>query len=267
VDPFSSKMPYTKAITGENPTMLTRLFHAMAVLLGSLLLPLPALADPQYFPTPALTRSIGVVDLRSPVRFYEAPSFQAPLAEELHWPNSQDALIQSLHHPTPMTAHDFFLSFVPNKGMAFLPAVDDTANGWVKVRLPHLPEQDAWLAPPAEGDSALVDWSSFMRLYAKKYGFNWLNGISTEMKSVYLRPEETAPLAKVTFVQGVRVLHVRGNWLLVELRDLGEERPIGWMRWRNESGDLLVWPNFAEQKSLFQSPSNPMNVQKMLDKY
>jgi hypothetical protein len=240
---------------------------ALLLLLSGFFLTASAFGEPQQFPTPELNRSIGVVDVRSPARFYEAPSFTAPLAEELSWQNGQDAVIRSLHQRTPMTAHDFFLSYSPAKGMAFLPAVDDTAEGWVKVRLPHLPEQEAWLAPQNDGDSALVDWSSFMMLYAKKYGFNWLNGVNTDAKTVYLRPEETAPLAKVTFVQGVRVLHVRGNWLLVELRDLGEERPIGWMRWRNESGDILLWPNFAEQKQLFQSPSNPMNVQKMLDKY
>ena len=240
---------------------------ALLLLLSGCFLTASAFGDPQQFPTPELSRSIGVVDVRSPARFYESPSFQSPLSEELTWQNGSDAVIQSLHQRTPMTAHDFFLTYSSKKGIALLPAVDDTAEGWVQVRLPHLPNQEAWLAPQADGDSALIDWSSFMMLYAKKYGFNWLNGISMDAKTVYVRPEETAPLAKVTFVQGVRVLHVRGNWLLVELRDLGEERPIGWMRWRNESGDLLLWPNFAEQKPLYQSPSNPMNVQKMLDKY
>jgi hypothetical protein len=84
---------------------------------------------------------------------------------------------------------------------------------------------------------------------------------------VYLRPEETAPLAKVTFVQSIRMLHVRGNWMLVELRDLGEERPIGWLRWREDDGNFLLWPDFKSQKQVFQSPSNPMNIQKMLDNY
>jgi hypothetical protein len=36
----------------------------------------------------------------------------------------------------------------------------------------------------------------------------------------------------------------------VEAWDFNRESPIGWMRWRNEDGQLLAFPNFAEKKDL-----------------
>lgn len=228
-------------------------------------------AEPQQYPTPTLKRSIGVVNIPPHSTFYQSPSLESPRVDTLRWNphglNPNDVLLQSEQSSTPLKATDFFLNFIPAEGLAFLPVCDDTEEGWLQVELPHLPNEMAWLPPPTKGESPLFEWGDFIRFYTKKYGFHWLSGVSPQAKSVYLRPEETAPLAKVTFVQSIRMLHVRGNWMLVELRDLGEERPIGWLRWREDDGNFLLWPDFKSQKQVFQSPSNPMNIQKMLDNY
>ncbi len=228
-------------------------------------------AAPEQYPTPELRQVIGVSNVASPLRLYESPSLEASLVDELSWQSkgvkSNEVILQSQKQNRLLTAHHFFLNFVPERGIALLPVLDDTPDGWRQVQIPYGDYLTAWIPPQTTSDEGFLDWSSFMARYAKRYGFKWLKGVHEAQKTVYMRPEETAPLAKVTFVQSIKVLHVRGNWMLVELKDLGEEHPIGWLKWRTEQGDILLWPNFSEHRPLYQSPSNPMNIQKMLDKY
>jgi hypothetical protein len=245
----------------------------LAWMLGiACLIPMPSLnASPQQFPTPELRQVIGITTVSSPLKLYESPSFEASTVDELTWQSqsikANEVVIQRQKQKGLLTAHHFFLNFVPERGIALLPVLDDTPDGWMQVQVSLGETQTAWIPPQSATTAPFMDWATFMARYTKRYGFNWLKGVNDSQKTVYMRPDETAPLAKVTFVQSIKVLHVRGNWMLVELKDLGEEHPIGWLKWRTEQGDLLLWPNFQDRRPLYQSPSNPINIQKILEKY
>jgi hypothetical protein len=45
----------------------------------------------------------------------------------------------------------------------------------------------------------------------------------------------------------MKVRHLRGNWLLVEALDFENNTPIGWIRWRDDDGNLMVFPNINQQ--------------------
>ena len=36
---------------------------------------------------------------------------------------------------------------------------------------------------------------------------------------------------------------LRGNWMLVTIVDIGNEPKVGWIKWRNEDGTLMIFPN------------------------
>jgi hypothetical protein len=232
--------------------------------------------EPGQTPTPELQEAIGVIALRPPLVLYDAPHPDARQVDELHWgfdhfhPNEAIVISQRMEHP--MQAHDFFLSYLPKEHLALLPVVNELENGWVQLRLPHATSQAFWVAPQQRQEintppDAFMTWQHFMAHYTKRYGFHWLDGAPSTLKSVHTQPDETAPLTKVTFVQSMRPLHVRGNWMLVELRDVAEERPIGWLRWRTEDGHLLIWPNFTHQAAFIQGPSNPINPTALFEKF
>jgi hypothetical protein len=240
--------------------------------------PLATIAfEPQNTPTPALQTAIGIVALQPPLMLYDAPQFNARVIDELTWEfntaHPNESLVLSHATLQPITSNEFFLSYAPQQQLAFLPVVNESESGWLQVQVPHLMSQSVWVSPAQvkqmnqNTPSRFMTWQQFMAHFTKQYGFHWLQGTPQQLKSVHTQPDEASPLTKVTFVQSMRPLHVRGNWLLVEMRDVAEERPIGWMRWRTEEGDLLLWPNFDKRQALYQAPSNPLNPQAIFESF
>ncbi|MEB3246033.1 MAG: hypothetical protein VKJ06_08635 [Vampirovibrionales bacterium] len=180
----------------------------------------------------------------------------------------------------PVQARNVFLAYYPNAGIAILPVVAYGENDWVEVA--YLQRK---ASPPSGGDSALnaqgasavvaeaaatgwvqvnesdsganasaqtpahygrmQSWQSFMRLNGRKNGVYWLSGVGSYAQALRREPEDTAPLVPVTAAQHPVVMHVKGNWMLVEMRDFGQKHPMGWLRWRDEQGQLLMFVNFA----------------------
>jgi hypothetical protein len=241
-------------------------------------LPLSFAFEPQSTPTPELQETLGVVALQSPLMLYDAPTFNSRILDELTWeftPSSAAGGTLIVSHATnqPMATHEFFMGFSPQEQLAFLPVINELETGWLQVQVPHLMNRTVWVSPAQQQQPSktvpnrFMTWQQFMAHFSKQYGFHWLQGTPQEMKSVHTQPDEATPLTKVTFVQSMRPLHVRGNWLLVEMRDVAEERPIGWMRWRTEEGNILVWPNFDKRQALYQAPSNPLNPQAIFERF
>jgi hypothetical protein len=219
---------------------------------------------PQQYPTESLQQTVGVVAVTTGIQLYTAPKLTAPIVEAFTWQPTDGDTVFSTVQQTPLSANQLFLAFYPKYQLALLPVLDEQADGWVEVALPTVATGKAWLPPTNK--TTLYVWQDFIRLYTKNFGFQWLVGVPTYDRSVRLKPEDAAPLTPVSIVQGIKVLHVRGNWMLVELRDLGAEHPIGWLRWRDEQGNLMVWPNFSGQSNTYQAPSNPPDMSRLFDK-
>jgi hypothetical protein len=224
---------------------------------------------PQQYPTQSLQQAVGVVAVQPPLTLYAEPSTTAATVEAFTWQrqsvtSAENATVFSEVSQQPVSANQLFLAFYPKYQLALLTVLDETPDGWLEVALPSTEAGKAWLAPNPQ--NTVYVWQEFIRGYAKNFGFQWLAGVPAYQRSVRLKPEDTAPLVPVTIVQGIKVLHVRGNWMLVELRDMGAEHPIGWLRWRDEEGNLMVWPNFSGHTNAFQAPSNPPDMTRLFDK-
>lgn len=63
-------------------------------------------------------------------------------------------------------------------------------------------------------------------------------------------PDDNAKPVEVTVVRSLKVKHVRGNWLLVEVLDFQNLTPMGWIRWRDDDGRLLAFVDFTHQRQL-----------------
>ncbi|MFM7468406.1 MAG: hypothetical protein ACKO37_02760 [Vampirovibrionales bacterium] len=93
--------------------------------------------------------------------------------------------------------------------------------------------------------ASMVDWADFMRETTKLHGYYWRAGVSAHLKSVLSRPEEGAAVLPMKALKDVRILHARGGWLMVEVRDImATGWQIGWIRWRDDAGKLLLYPDF-----------------------
>lgn len=216
----------------------------------------------------------------APYRFtlYSSPSETSPVIEDVSW--GRRTASNSVNVMTPdgerhaSYADHMFLCFYPQVDVAMLPVMGDDGNGWVEVMYDQANHKTGWvklketaktavakdavkassenLAPLDMGEPAhfgvYQTWLEFMKLNAKASGIYWLSGVKEYNRSVRTSDADDAKMVPVTIIRDLKVRHVRGNWLLVEVLDFERNTPIGWVRWRDDDGNLMVFPNISGQR-------------------
>ncbi len=169
--------------------------------------------------------------------------------------------------------HTFFC-FYPLLDVAMMAVTSDTDDGWVEVVYDQASGKTGWvqtrLQPQTEPPASQISqassqagskqaatepahfgvyqtWQEFMKLNAKAHGIYWLTGVKEYYRSIRSSDTDEAKLIPVTIIRDLKVKHVRGNWLLVEVLDFERNTPIGWVRWRDDDGKLMVFPNLSGQ--------------------
>jgi hypothetical protein len=226
------------------------------------------------YPSPATVQhSVGVLLLKPPVTFYAQPQAHAPIVEQWQWQNGtpsshyspqQLPWLSTLHDPAPTAPHTLWLDFDPQQQLALLLAEQESPDGqWIATTLPST-GQTAWVILANEALAHWMPWPDFARYSFKPFGIGGIDGVPTALRTVRTKPEDTAAPTAISYWQGLKVLHARGNWLLVEVKDLGDERPMGWVRWRDETGNLLLWPRFDRFFPPL-APAGPPKAPKFID--
>jgi hypothetical protein len=89
--------------------------------------------------------------------------------------------------------------------------------------------REAWLDPQHRG--AFQPWDQFM----KGQMSHLLPGLFKQYYQLYKEPERNQ-LSTLTPVQQFKVLKLENDWCMV----MSDQKTIGWLRWRDEDGRLLV---------------------------
>ncbi|MBK8189301.1 MAG: hypothetical protein IPK79_02515 [Vampirovibrionales bacterium] len=217
--------------------------------------------SPQRYES-ALTYGMGVYFAPPRLTLYAAPSDDAPPIDVIRWtPDSRSLQAFSEARNQPVAASAMFLCYYPQLRLAAMATLSENGDGWAEVVADQRTGKTAWvklrerLTEEAERDAwprhlgQLQTWLDFVRYNGVASGVYWLNGVSPYDRSPRMRPEDGAKLLPIQVVRKLNVKFARGNWLLVEVMDFDRTTPIGWVRWRDESGRLMAFPNFSGQSS------------------
>jgi hypothetical protein len=203
---------------------------------------------------------------------YQSPDETAASISTFHWGrktsgNSVDIESPNGDHHTTYADKTFFC-FYPELDVAMLAVTGDDDKGWVEVIYDQANKKTGWVklkeAPPsavAQGNTQTATatsdlpahfgvyqtWMEFMKLNAKASGVYWLSGVTEYNRSIRSKDEDTAKLIPITLMRDLKVRFIRGNWMLVEVLDFERNTPIGWVRWRDDDGNLMVFPNLSGQ--------------------
>lgn len=205
---------------------------------------------------------------------YTQPDESAPVIGNFQWSrqtsgNSVDVTLPGGERHAVYADHLFFC-FYPQWDVAMMAVVGDDDKGWVEVIYDQASKKTGWVrlkespnhtASSTAGKETLAaletgepshfgiyeTWLEFMKLNAKPSGIYWLSGVKDYHRSVRSTDADDAKLIPVTIIRDLKVRHVRGNWLLVEVLDFERNMPIGWVRWRDDDGNLMVFPNISGQ--------------------
>jgi hypothetical protein len=204
----------------------------------------------------------------APYRFtlYSEPKDGAATIAVVEWSqkSSINGIRMSSPGGSPMSAYadKLFISYYPTLNVAMMAVVSENGQGWAEVVYDQQAHKTAWvrLGLPDETQpksTASADdlshfgvfqtWFEFMKLNAKSSGIYWLTGVADYNRALRSKDEDTAKLISITIIRKLKVRYVRGNWLLVEIQDFEMNSPIGWVRWRDDDGNLMIFPNLSGQ--------------------
>jgi hypothetical protein len=101
-------------------------------------------------------------------------------------------------------------------------------GGWLKVCYDDA-GREAWIDPQRRG--TFQSWDQFMKGQMSRL----LPGLLKQYYQLYKEPDRN-PLSTLTTLQRFKVLKLEDDWFMV----MSDQKTIGWLRWRDEDGRLLV---------------------------
>lgn len=198
---------------------------------------LPANADVMpYYVNNINTNSIGVYQAANRIRIYKEPNENSQLLLNVSWD------INNYNCPD-VSASNLFAIYIPKKELAFLTVVDENDNeDWVKITYNKNGAKTGWVKK--DDEYRFMNWRTFFNLYGRKYGLYYMKDAPDESKILYgSSTEEGKQIAKLMMPQKVNVTSVNGNWVLIVAVDVDRIQKIGWIKWRNISGEIYLFPN------------------------
>jgi hypothetical protein len=210
---------------------------------------------------------------------YSRPDETSPSIGEFHW-NQRTGSALAVTTPDggkySLRSDHVFFCFYPKLDVAMMPVIGEE-NGWVEVIYDQAGQKSGWvrlkeepaktasnsaehLPPMDKGEpdhfGVYQTWQEFMKLNAKANGIYWLSGVKEYNRSVRSSDSDEAKIYPITIIRDLKVKFVRGNWMMVEVLDFERNTPIGWVRWRDDEGNLMVFPNISGQYRPILSTSN-----------
>jgi hypothetical protein len=234
--------------------MLKGLSRLIVVLMVCLLTGFtPAMAAVGYTPyTKSAKLHYGQGVWYAPPQFtvYEKASVTSqPLAQITWGPGNEQTLTDTLQRKT-IPVRQCMIAYYPAYQLGLLSVVGDAEPNWVEVVWDQATGKTGWVQTTSEPKPGFLPdagtyqtWTEFMTTHAKPAGIHWFNGVPDAMRELHSQPDDYAKIVPAFYIQRLKVLHLKGNWMLLQGLDMERNSPIGWVRWREEDGQLLLFPN------------------------
>ena len=198
---------------------------------------LPAKADVMPYYVGSINQdSIGVYQAENNVRIYKDPNVNSQLLLNINW-DAQN------YNSTDVSASNLFMVFLPKKNLAFLTVVDENDNeDWVEVSYNQNGLKTGWVKKT--DDYRFLPWRAFVSLYGRKYGMYYMKDAPADCKNIYGSTADDAKnISTINVPQSIKLTGISGNWILIIAYDIDKYEKIGWIKWRNISGEIFLFPD------------------------
>lgn len=189
-----------------------------------------------YYVNSINSNSIGVYQASNNIKIYKEPNVNSPVLLNVNWDTKS-------YSCADVSASNLFVVFLPRKDLAFLTVIDENDNqDWVQISFNENGQKLGWIKK--EDDFKFMSWRTFFNLYGRKYGLYYMKDAPDDAKVIYGSNVEGAQeIGKIKFSQKVKLTTVKGNWALVVAFDVDRTEKIGWIKWRNISGEIYMFPD------------------------
>lgn len=133
--------------------------------------------------------------------------------------------------------------YVPASSIALVAVESNQENGWYEVYYDQKNGKTGWVKQT--NPDAFKTWKNAFNLWGKKYGLYIFRDVPDEKKRLYSQDNDVSQaLESFTYPKNINFSMIRGNWMLATVLDVGDSTKIGWIRWRDDNGNLLIFPYF-----------------------
>ena len=210
-------------------------------LILTLILTLPAVLANPYNSSDISASGIGLIEFTTDVDVYEQPTFQSKKIVTLELKEVETNLTIM---NAPIEAHQYFLAKTSDKSKAFLTVTDDNDEGWYEVCYLQKKNLKGWVkAEPSQ----FKTWRNFELFWGKKNDVYFFKDVPPEERKLYAQPFENPEDKKIVdgynHAYKIKPVIIKGNWMLVRVLDVLNKEKIGYVRWRENDGRILMFPN------------------------
>ena len=192
-----------------------------------------------YLPSTSISQKhwgIGVAQVPKNVVVYREPNSFSDKVMEIEAQQDKISCNQNECKDNP------FVAFYPNRKYAFLIA-EDEQNGWVQVCYNQASKSFGWVK--LDDDTIFYTWAKFLNLYGRKHGLYLFKDVKKKDKILYAQPfSRSQSVDKFEYPKYISPWYVSGNFVMVKLLDYDNVQKTGWLRWRTDDGELLLFPDF-----------------------
>ena len=198
------------------------------------------LANPHYSSDVA-TSGIGLIEFSNNVDIYEKPDFQSKklITLELKEIESNLTIMNA-----PIETHQYFLAKTSDKSKGFLIVTDDNDEGWYEVCYLQKKDLRGWVNATSK---QFKTWRNFELFWGKKNDVYFFKDVPPEARKLYAQPFEKPEDKKLVdgydHAYKIKPVIIKGNWMLVRVLDVLNKEKIGYVRWRENDGRILIFPN------------------------
>lgn len=212
---------------------MKRLIIILTLVLFGIILPVNA----DTLPVSSMSiqhNTIGMYQVPKHVVIHEKADVKSKVVYEANWDYEK-------FKASSGSDYSFFSVYIPKKELGFVQVVDFT-DDWINVVYNKERHLTGWIQ--AE-DLRFMMWRNFYGIYGRKYGlyiFDDKKGIAKDLHSG--TDENTQVVDTITAkVSKIKLTAIKGNWALVTVLDVNKNAKTGYIRWRNDDGELNLFPD------------------------
>lgn len=206
------------------------------LLIFSVIFSLKSLAAP-YYSTTINPSAIGVLKVFENTKIYKEPNENSQILLKINL-NNENKNFTKIDDKNICE----FLAILNNKDntkIAFL-TVQDLQENWFLVCFNKEEDMFGWVKAT---DEDFISWFKFYNHFGKQNGVYIFKDVPSEYKRLFSQPDERAQRVEgFSYANKIKLVMLKGNWMLVRILDVGNKEKIGYIRWRKDDGTILMFP-------------------------
>lgn len=188
-----------------------------------------------YYSGSISKQTIGFLQVPNEFNVYLYPRSDSQIVDKVSWNKYEAKLKKNTIEPSEM-----FAVQVPEKAYAYCMVVDEL-DDWYKIIYDKTHNKSGWIKPEKQDDFwGLRDFYSF---YGKQNGLYYMKNIDYRKRGIYSGAyQESQKLGGFTLIKSIKLNKISGNWALVTVVDFDSKPKIGYIRWREDDGTIVLFP-------------------------